>query len=248
MISILRRRDPEIRPRLGLGRWALRVGVGGVLVAVAIVVSRTSLFHARSVEVSGASTLSRARVLELAAVDRTSNVIWLDEGAAERRLETDPWIADAHVGVSIGLGIRISVTERVPVALASDGRTSVLVARDGTTLGPTAASARAGSLPLIELPRAPDGIAAPGPRGGAIALGAMDAGLRAMVQRVAVFADGTLELWLRGGARVRYGAATAVGPKASAIGRVLAWARATGEELVTVSVVAPSAPAVTLEP
>jgi cell division septal protein FtsQ len=216
----------------------------------AIVVSRTSLFNARSVEVSGASSLSRTQVLELAGVDRRTNVIWLDEGAAEHRLESSPWVGDAEVSVSLGLEIRISVSERTPMAVASDGHRSVLVAGDGTTLGPVTALATARALPLIELPSVRfDGAASIAtPRGGALALQAMDAGLRATVERVRILADGTLEVWMRGGPRVSFGAATEVERKARAIGRALAWARAAGEEIVTLSVVAPTAPAATLAP
>ena len=54
-----------------------------------------------------------------------------------------------------------------------------------------------------------------------------------------------LEVWSLAGAD---GDATEVERKARAIGRALAWARASGEEIVTLSVVAPTAPAATLAP
>ena len=233
----------------GLGRWSVRAAAAVIVVAGGVAVSRTSLFHARSVEVSGASTLSRAQLVELASVDQKTNVVWLDEGAAERRLESNPWVADAEVRVSLTLVIRISVTERVPVAVASDGRESVLVASDGTALGPALRSGSARGLPLIELPG--EGFterAAQTPVGAALALAAMDADLRSQVDRVSVLSDGTLELWLRSGPRVSFGTVTAVELKAQAIARALAWAIAEGERVVSLSVVAPSAPAATLAP
>jgi cell division septal protein FtsQ len=137
---------------LDLGWWAMRAAVAVLLLIGGVVVSRSSLLHARSVEVSGASTLSRARVIDLAEVDRLTNVVWLDEGAAERRLESDPWVASADVRVSLPLNIHIAVTERVPVAVASDGLQSLLVASDGTVLGLAPRSVSSRDLPVIELP------------------------------------------------------------------------------------------------
>jgi hypothetical protein len=138
-------------------------------------------------------------VLELAAVDRHTNAVWLDEGAVERRLESDPWVAEAEVRVSLGLAIEISVTERVPVAVASGEGGSVLVASDGTTLGAAPRSASVRSLPQIELPAVPpiEGTIAPTPAGAALALGARDGDLRAAVDRVAVLPAGPSEVWMR---------------------------------------------------
>jgi hypothetical protein len=183
-------------------------------------------------------------------VGRQSNVVWLDEGAAERRLESNPWIAEADVQITLGLRIEITVTERVPVAVASDGRSSVLVAADGTTLGPVRDQTSVRSLPLIELPavRTIDGAAMPTPDGAARALAAMSVDLRAAVDRVTVLPGGTLEVWIRVGPMVEFGPATALGPKARTIARTLTWAEAAGEEIVTLSVVAPTAPAATFAP
>jgi hypothetical protein len=47
---------------------------------------------------------------------------------------------------------------------------------------------------------------------------------------------------------VSFGTATAVGSKARAIARALAWANIEGERILALSVVAPSAPAATLTP
>jgi cell division septal protein FtsQ len=151
--------------------------------------------------------------------------------------------------VSLPLTIQISITERVPVAVASDGRESVLVASDGTMLGPAPRSVAARGLPLIELPAdgSLDG-ATRTPVGAALALGAMDEDLRSAVERVSVLTDGTLEIWLRSGPRVSFGRATAVGSKARAIARALAWANIEGERILSLSVVAPSTPSAILTP
>ena len=217
-----------------------------MVIAAVVAASRTSLFHARHLEVSGTSSLSRADVLEIAGLDRRTNVAWLDEDAAERRLEANAWVADAEISVSIPFTVEISVTEREPVAVAWDGRRRVLLAGDGTSLGSPGPER---GLPLIELP--PSGVSegtAASPQGAARALGAMAPDLRSRVARVRVLLDGTLEVWLRSGPRVSFGAPDAVGLKARAIARALAWAEREGEQITALSVVSPASLAATLAP
>jgi hypothetical protein len=76
----------------------------------------------------------------------------------------------------------------------------------------------------------------------------MDPDLRASVVRVSVLLDGTLEVRLRSGPRIRFGSPSAFAPKARAISQALAWADAEGERLLSLSVVSAVAPAATLAP
>jgi cell division protein FtsQ len=237
-------------PRLPLVRGPLAVALASVLLVSLLIgivlASRTSVLHARRLEVSGASSLSRADVLELSGLGRRTNIVWLNDGAAEDRLRQDPWIADAEVSVAFPFTIRIEVTERHPVAVATDGLRTVLIAGDGTALSSTAP---ARGLPVIQLP-APgtgEGVAS-SPVGAARALGALSPDLRARVSRVSVRSDGTLEVWLRSGPRVSFGAPTQIGAKARTIAVALAWAATEGERIVALSVVSPLAPAATLAP
>ena len=206
--------------------------------------SRSSWMHARGIEVDGASRLPRAQVVDAAGVSLATNVLWLDEGAVERRLEAVPWIADAEVRVALPWTIEIAVVERAPVAIPSDGLREVLVAPDGTTLGPADGTR---GLPRIQLsPPAASGGAVQSARGAAVALGAMDPELRAEVASVTVLVDGSLEMRLRGGVSVRYGESVDVRRKAALLERILRWASRDGEWLAAVSVVAPGHPAVRL--
>jgi cell division protein FtsQ len=217
--------------------------VGGVFL------TRTSLLHARAIEVTGQSSLTRAEVVALAGLDRRTNALWFDRGAAERRIESSAWVADARITVSLPSTIRVAITERVAVGLASDGHGDLLMAQDGTTLGPPERPGDTRRLPRIELAmtRVIEG-PAQSPAGAARALGAMDPDLRADVMRVTVSIDGTLERWLSSGPRVRFGPPTAVAQKANAIVRALVWAEAESVRIVTLSVVSPAAPAATLAP
>ncbi|MGZ8626635.1 MAG: cell division protein FtsQ/DivIB [Actinomycetota bacterium] len=210
----------------------------------AFLVSRSSALHARAVEVTGASHLSRSSVLATSGVSTRTNVLWLDEGAIERRLASDPWITGADVRVAFPWTVEIAIVERSPIAVATDGLHQTLVAADGTALG---TATRTRGLPRIELgaTTAVEGIHE-SPVGAAAALGAMAPELRARVASVGVLIDGTLELRLRGGVTVRYGTATEVRSKAATIERILAWAEEEGEALRLVTVVSPDRAAVKL--
>jgi cell division protein FtsQ len=227
-------------------RYRILLGVGltaGLLVG-AVVLSRSWMFHVRGIEVSGATHVHRGRILEVAEISKRTNALWLDEGEAERRLEAQPWIADAEVDVSFPLGVGITITERTPVAVASDGIARVLIAADGTVLG--RGSGRR-DLPVIQLtPAASVGRPVPGPVGAARALGAMSPRLRDRVSRVSVLIDGTLEIRIGRGPKIRFGTPDHASHKARVIARILAWSQARGTRIRVLSVVSPSAPAAVL--
>lgn len=207
-------------------------------------VSRSGLLHARVVEVTGTMRLARADVLAAAGIGKRSNVPWLDEAAAERRLERLPWVGSADVSVSLPWTIRIAVTERIPAGVIDDGGSRLVVAGDGTVLGQDTGTDR---LPRIRLPAAAslEG-PRPGPEGAAAALGAMPEDVRDRVARVVVGVDGSLELRLDEGVLVEYGSAAFVRAKAAALERILDWSARTGRELVRVSVEAPGHPSIAL--
>ena len=227
----------------GRRRRAL-IAVGSVVLLIGgVAASRSSVFDVRRIEVSGADHLHRPEIVRIAGVSNATNALWLDEGVVERRLEAEPWIADADVRVTLPLTVEIAVHERSPVAVAQGAVTS-LMAADGTALG----SGRVPrGLPMIELGRAGpvEGIR-PSPVGAARALGAMAPALRAQVARVRVLLDGSLELRLRGGPTVRFGTPEDAERKAVTIQRMLAWAGSEGTPLRTLSVVSALAPAATL--
>jgi cell division protein FtsQ len=220
-----------------------------VLFLAALAVSRTALFEAREVRVTGTSVLSRSDVMRLAGLGAGANIVWLDDETVERRLESDVWVGDAEVWVTLPGSIHITVDERRPVAVAWDRRRPQLVAADGSPLGPPRSPAEAQALPTIVLVGSGMvDLAARSPADAALALGAMDPGLRSMVTRVTVRLDGTLDLRLASGPRVHFGSPAMPEAKARAISSALTWARAEGERLLSLSVVSPSAPAATLAP
>lgn len=241
------------RPKAGRPRWTrvLRAAIVVAVAAAGLGVSRSSWFHVRRIEIAGAAHLSRSEVLQIAGISRSANALWLDEGRAEDRLEAHAWVARADIQVVFPVTVRITVTERTAVAVASDGLHDVLLAGDGTPLGTgtviEAAPGTARGLPNIDLlPAGSVEGAAPDPLGAARALGAMTPALRDLVKNVSVQVDGTLVLSFRGGETVLFGGPGQPGAKARAIERLFAWAVAEGERIVRLSVVAPTAPAVIL--
>jgi cell division protein FtsQ len=219
------------------------IAVGSVALLIGgVTASRSSAFDVRGIEVSGNDHLHRPQVVRIAGITDATNALWLDEGQAERRLEAEPWIADADVRVTFPLNVEIAVRERTPVALAQGAVTS-LMAADGTALG--SGNVPRG-LPVIELGGAgrAEGVR-PSPVGAARVLGAMTPALRVQVARVRVLLDGTLELRLRDGPTISFGTPGDARRKAVTIRRMLVWARTQGTPLRTLSVVAPLAPAAT---
>lgn len=241
--------ETSISPRIDLGAlarsrraWvALAVVLALGLVPAGFVLSRSSAFHVRHVEVTGAAHDSRADIVRLSGVTRATDALWLDEGAVERRLEQDPWIARANVSTSFPWTVHVQIVERTPAAVVDRGTDRLLVASDGTPLG---LAGRLSGLPLIVMP--PAGAlegAPPSLEPAARAVGGLPPSILARVRQVIVSLDGTLEMRLVDGPRIDFGPATQIEAKGRAIAAVLAWSDAEGEPLATVNVVAPGSPA-----
>ena len=215
-----------------------------VLAGAGTVVSRSGVFHVRNVDVEGSDHLTAPQVIKRAGLTEQTNVVWLDEGAVEDRLEQDPWVARASVIVDLPWSVRVRVVEREPIAVMEAPSGPALVAGDGTVLGP---ARRRGRSPLITTP--PPWLrvgTVSSVAGAARALASMEADLRTRVSRVEITLEGTLESALRGGVRIAYGLTGGYAAKAEAIAEVLRWAERSGERLRRIDVSAPSAPAVTL--
>jgi cell division protein FtsQ len=239
------RRLPRLRTIALVAAASAILGIG------LTIASQSSLFGARTIDVTGTAHLRRPEIIAASGLHRGTNVLWLDRGAVERDLERDPWMLHADVSVTLPSTITIAITERVPVAVANDGVTASLVAADGTILGsPTDGEERlARGLPTIQLPvaAATDGVR-PSPAGAAVALGAMDDALLGRVDRMIVGANDVLEVRLDDGTTVRWGTPAGSGRKAGTLERALAWADAEGLQIARISVVAPAVPAVVFAP
>ena len=219
-------RPGDARVTLSRGREAAAIAflVVVLLAAGAAALTRSALFHAKTIRVHGLAHVSRADVLRLAAIGPNSNVFTLDAGAAERRLEREPWIADATVTKDLPSTVSIRVRERVPVAVASSDGVLRLVADDGTLLDVALPSLAAG---LTRIEPADEDAPEPTVRaigGAARAIAAMTAAVRHAVSFVSILADGQLRIDLSTGADVAYGPASEPVEKAQALRALLDWA------------------------
>jgi cell division protein FtsQ len=171
-----------------------------------------------------------------------ASILWVDTAAAEARLEADPRVARATVGRALPWTLTIDVEERSPVAVVRTPAGDLLVAGDGTVLGPGARRAR---LPRILVPAAQLSRGARPVDVAALArvVRTLPPGVRAAVATVATDATGSVVLRIAGGPRVVFGVPDDVHAKTTALREVLAWARRARVELRAISVVSPTAPA-----
>ena len=234
-------RGIEATPHRGRKRLAaIAVITTAVLAATAVGLTRSPLVHARTIRVHGASHLTRSDVLGEAQIAVGVNVFMLDARAAERRLEADPWVADATISKHLPSTLVVDIQERSPVAVMESAGLLRLVAGDGTLLD---AAAQGVSLPLIA--SAEEALSEPAPaavHGAARAVARMTPALRAQIAQVSILADGTLRVDLRSGAQVSYGPAVDLVAKGEALQALLRWASAQGTRIASADVRIPSAP------
>ena len=235
--------DPGIdsTPHRGRKRLAAIATItAAVLAAAAVGLARSPLVHARAIRVHGASHLTRSDVLRRAQIAVGVNVFLLDAGAAERRLEADPWVADATISKHLPSTLVVDIQERSPVAVIESTGLLRMVAGDGTLLD---AAGPVVSLPLIA--SAEGALPEPAPaavRDAARAVARMTPSLRRQVAQVSILSDGTLRVDLHSGAPVSYGPAVDLVAKGEALLALLRWASARGTPISSADVRIPSAP------
>jgi cell division protein FtsQ len=221
------------------GRWAVLIVGAAIVVGAGWWVTNSPVFDMHSLKVEGGRHLSASQVRELSGLGERSNVLWLDAGAVESRLEQDPWVREAVVKRRLPSGITIHITERAAVAVVGKDP-AMVVAVDGTVLGVAPSSIR---LPMVEMdaPLAIGERITVGPE--LAAVGALPGSLRPRVKAMARDAAGALILLMRSGMTVFYGDASDPQAKAIALRAVLAWAERHGVHPTYVDVRAPAAPA-----
>jgi len=228
--------DEERRRRLK--PWAIGGAVAVALVTGSVALSYTSLFGARTVEVEGEERLGPKQVMRLAQVEIGTNVLHLDEGMAEARLEQESWIRDATVRTSLPGTISISIRERAPVLVLRSGSVAQLAAADGTLLG---RAPKATAFPEVTVP---EGVALNRERITAVAdvVAAMVPAIRARVDSLSIADDGEVTMVVDGDVDVTYGGATDPLVKAQALRAILDYAEEQGTELLSIDLAVAAAP------
>lgn len=101
--------------------------------------SKGSFFYPSEIEVSGFSALDSQRITELAAIQETSSILYLDSDQIAKKISAHPWVKQATVKKKLPHTIEIVITEREPIArvgFADDG--VWLLSVDGFWLGKSA--------------------------------------------------------------------------------------------------------------
>ena len=232
--------------------------LGWSLVAIALAVGvayliRTPLFGLSAVRVEGTQAVTRAEVLKASKVRLGEPYLGLDLAAIRARVAALPRVAAVEVARDYPSSLRITVTERRPVASVSAAGRYWLVAADGTVLDP--AGRRPADLPYVAEVPLPAGMG-PGTRlppgnelaNALTALGGMDQRLERQVTGVSARTLDSLEFTLRDGARVLYGLAVDQPAKDAAVLLVRRTLKKEGREAKRIDVRNPSAPTVTATP
>jgi cell division protein FtsQ len=221
-------------------RWALAPVVAMVLLGAAFVFGRSSFFAIDAIDVVGTSHLTPARAIHLAGVERGANALSVDLGAAEARLERDPWVASATVERSLPGTITIRVTERTPVLAVEREGAFDLIGADGVVV---VSRASAGRLPIATFSAA---LSQPPTADIAGVVAALDPAARDEVASVEVDALGAITLELRSGATVRFGTPTDLETKVDALEAMLRFADDDDIRFASIDLRFPSAPSAVL--
>jgi len=234
-----RARDERRRRRR---RWLALAGLVAVVAGTVVLVARSGLLRVQSVVVAGERRQSAADVIAAAAIPPAAPMWQIDPGALRDRVAALPWVSTVTVTRSWPRTVRISVTERQPVAVvttASSG--SWLVDATGVEIVGVTHTEGLGLL-AVQLT---DRLATTTPQarrplvGAALAVaGAMPPQLRARVAAVAVASAQRITVLLTDGKTVNWGNAERSDRKSAVLTALLVTPYASYD------VSAPEAPAV----
>jgi cell division protein FtsQ len=227
--------DPRVRERWiaarreeGRRRLRILILIASLitLLAAAYGVTVSPLLAVDTIEISGTSHTTPAQVEAAGGIGNGDAMVWIEPDSVAARIEAAPWIRTATVERDWPRTLRITVTERTPVAWAQTSGGPVLVL-DGT--GRVLESADA---PPPGLPRLLDLVTLPAP-GGSVAPTAAAAIAAAYGQGAGAVGDvsvdhGAAVVHLATGTEVRLGGADRIAVKLRAADAVLASVSAGG--------------------
>jgi cell division protein FtsQ len=200
--------EPVRSPRL-TGRMKLVLAIAAAVILLAGLiwaVAFSPLFGARTVQVSGLRTLTRARVVHAAEVKHGTPLMRLDTGAVQRRVAAIPDVESVEVSTSWPNTVRIVVVERTPVAYVKRGEAAfTLIDAHGRayrtkTIQPT-------TLPLLVLPTG-DAVGASATYSAAATVAtALPAALRTKVNSIQALTADSVTLLMDDQRVVRWGSA-----------------------------------------
>jgi cell division protein FtsQ len=179
---------------------AAATGIGLVVLAAWLALG-TNLLAVHRVTVTGASPMSAPEVRSITNSALGDPMLTIDTGALVGRLDAIPAVRAATVSRSWPRGLRVHITERVPVAIVGSRGDWKYVDATGTTFGVfTSRPTRIARLQVMD-PRPSDAST----RAGLAVLGSLPHRLRVRVREVDVPTIAGVELRLTHGVHVVWG-------------------------------------------
>ncbi len=220
--------DPRIRERRRevirqAGRRRLRV-----LLVVSVVLSTAGLaflvvtspvLDLDRITVTGAQHVTVAQVRAASGVHLHDHLLFVDTGAAKRRVEQLPWVRDATVRRDLPGTLRITIVEYRPVAYVRVAGGVMLVAANGHVID-RAATPPPHTVEVVGVRRAPNVGELLAPPDAAGVVSQLPATLAQQIAAIDVRGDG-LALDVRGNGEIRLGDAGNLDAKAASALAVL---------------------------
>lgn len=193
-------------------------GAAAVVGVVAWVLLGSSLLAVRTVQVDGESALTAAEVVEVAGIADGTPLVRVDTAAAAARVAALPQVASVEVTRGWPGTVVVTLAERVPVAVVTDGGIRELVDAGGVVYDTITGTTPAGVVPLDVADPGPDDAATTAALG---ALTALPADVRDEVTGVAARTADDVTLTLTDGRSVLWGSADQTERKAEVLGALL---------------------------
>lgn len=242
----LRARRIAVARDAGRKRLHRLIAAGALLTVVLLAagLARSPLVAVRNVEIDGATRTPADVIAQAVGTVKGRPIYSLNTGAVQRRLEALPWVREARVERHWPRTLRITITERTPVAFAPAGDGSLrLLDVDGRVVDVAAAAPPA----LVEVvgpaaPGAPGSTVDPAALGALRVAGSLPASLMGKVVQAEWNDQGEVRLGLVPRGRVLFGPPTQLTEKLLALATLLA--NVDGATIGEVDVRAPDSPTI----
>jgi cell division protein FtsQ len=193
---------------------------GAVLVAgvVAWLLLGSPVFAVRTVQVDGEDRLSAEQVVKVAGIADGTPLARVDTAAAAARVAALPQVASVEVTRGWPNTMVVTLAERVPVVVVTEGGTRRLMDDEGVVFETITGSPPDGVVPLVVRDPGPDDAATTAALG---ALTALPSDVRDEVTGVAAQSADDVTLTLTDGRSVLWGSADRTERKAEVLGALL---------------------------
>jgi cell division protein FtsQ len=244
---IAARRDAvKSEKRRRRGRWWLVAAIVAAVLVGAWFLTRTSLLDVDRIKVDGATVTPAEDIIAASGIHPGEALLEVDAAASASHIRQLPYIASAAIVRNWNGLIAITVTERVPVALAAsaDG-VAMLIDGSGRVIGPHVAGDGVETV-LIGVEAGSPGTSVLGVPGALDVASLLTPGMRARVAGIATAPDGSLNLALIPQGIVIMGPPTDLRAKVDSLRIVMG--QVDQRDLASINVVNPTTPVVVRTP